>query len=295
MPNDETLLCRLERAWQSLAGLAVGDAFGERFFMVADVSEEIRARVPPEPPWIWTDDTAMARSLVRCLDIHAEIVPNTLARLFAEEYARDPYRGYGGMAHSILRQIGRGVSWEKAAGSAFDGMGSYGNGGAMRAAPVGAYFAGNIRQVLEQARLSAMVTHAHAEGQAGAMAVAAAAAWAAQTESLDGREMLEWVRSHTPEGDTRSGLLQALAFSFESAPEEAAEALGSGQQVSAQDTVPFALWCAARHLDSYPEALWATVSGLGDLDTTCAIVGGIVVLCAREGIPADWRSATEAL
>jgi ADP-ribosylglycohydrolase len=42
------------------------------------------------------------------------------------------------------------------------------------------------------------------------------------------------------------------------------------------DTVPYAIWCAARHLDDLVEALWATVSVGGDIDTTCAIVGGIV-------------------
>ena len=43
--------------------------------------------------------------------------------------------------------------------------------------------------------------------------------------------------------------------------------------------VHVALWCAARYLDDYEEALWLTVSGLGDRDTTCAIVGGIVACC----------------
>jgi ADP-ribosylglycohydrolase len=41
-------------------------------------------------------------------------------------------------------------------------------------------------------------------------------------------------------------------------------------------------------------ALTATVSALGDRDTTCAIVGGIVSLQVGEpGIPADWREARE--
>lgn len=47
---------------------------------------------------------------------------------------------------------------------------------------------------------------------------------------------------------------------------------------TAPDTVPFALWCAARHIDDYAEAIWTTVSAGGDNDTNCAIVGGIVVL-----------------
>ncbi len=62
------------------------------------------------------------------------------------------------------------------------------------------------------------------------------------------------------------------------------------------DTVPFCLWCAAQYLDNYEEAMWATVSALGDRDTTCAIVGGIVA-CYNgvEGIPPDWLAAREPL
>jgi ADP-ribosylglycohydrolase len=69
-----------------------------------------------------------------------------------------------------------------------------------------------------------------------------------------------------------------------------------GTRVSAQDTVPFALWCAAHHLDDYEEALWTTVRGLGDRDTTCAIVGGVVVLATGvAAIPAEWRWCREPL
>src|SRR2546428_722961 len=71
----------------------------------------------------------------------------------------------------------------------------------------------------------------------------------------------------------------------------AVAALGNGTKVSAQDTVPFALWCAAHHLDDFVEAMWLTVSGLGDRDTTCAIVGGIVAgYTGSAGIPEDWRT-----
>ena len=66
--------------------------------------------------------------------------------------------------------------------------------------------------------------------------------------------------------------------------------------MTAPDTVPFALWCAARHLSNYEAALWATVSGLGDRDTTCAIVGGIVVMYAGvESIPSEWLEHREQI
>jgi len=237
----------------------------------------------------------MGRCVVECLEQHGEIVPDELARLLAEEYGRDPTRGYGAMAHEVLYQIGQGIPWAQAAGQVFEGMGSFGNGAAMRAGPVGAYFAGDLGRVVEQARLSALVTHAHLEGQAGAIAVAVAAAWTTQDHALDGRGMLELACTHTPEGETRANLRRALAFPLVRDPEEAAALLGSGHKITAQDTVPFALWCAARHLDSLPEALWAAVAGGGDLDTTGAIVGSVVLLCAREGIPEDWLAHMEPL
>jgi ADP-ribosylglycohydrolase len=56
------------------------------------------------------------------------------------------------------------------------------------------------------------------------------------------------------------------------------------------------LWCAARHIDNFEEALWNTVSGLGDRDTTCAIVGGIVALAVgHAGIPSAFVEAREPL
>jgi ADP-ribosylglycohydrolase len=72
--------------------------------------------------------------------------------------------------------------------------------------------------------------------------------------------------------------------------------VGNGSQVTAQDTVPFVLWSAAQSLSSYETALWQTVSALGDMDTNCAIVGGIVVLyTGTDAIPEEWRRNREPL
>jgi ADP-ribosylglycohydrolase len=150
-----------------------------------------------------------------------------------------------------------------------------GNGGAMRSAPVGAYFFDDLDRVVAEARKSAEVTHSHPEGQAGAVAVALAAAYVA-TGRRHPAELFEAVLGRTPNGETRAGLVRAAELPFGTEVRVAVEALGNGTQVLAQDTVPFSLWCAARHLGDFAEALWTTVAGLGDRDTTCAIVGGIL-------------------
>ncbi len=72
--------------------------------------------------------------------------------------------------------------------------------------------------------------------------------------------------------------------------------LGNGRNTSAYDTVPYALWAAARNLNDYEQALWTTASTGGDIDTTCAIVGGIVAArVGIDGVPEHWRSTCEQL
>ncbi len=274
----------------SLNGLSVGDAFGERFFGPPGVmTARIAAREVPPGPWGWTDDTAMALSVCEVLRQRGTIDRDLLARAFARRFRDDRHRGYGAAAQGILEEIDDGTPWEIAARRPFGGTGSKGNGGAMRASPIGAFFAGDPARVVDEARASAVVTHFHPEGQAGAIAVALAAAWAAQPDGA----LLPFVVRWMPESRTRSLIDEAAALPLTHEPWRVATQFGAGERVLAEDTVPFALWCAARHIDSYEEALWTTVSALGDRDTTCAIVGGIVAI--RSPIPPAWLAAREPL
>jgi ADP-ribosylglycohydrolase len=290
---------RIERARRSLQGLAVGDAFGERFFVHPDTVERLIAeRALPAAPWPYTDDTQMALSVVEILRHHGRIDQDALAAHFAAHY--DPSRGYGPAMHQALARIGRGEPWPRVAQSLFAGQGSFGNGAAMRVAPIGAYFADNLERAIEQAALSADVTHAHPEASAGAIAVAVAAACAERLRRDNAlpkpADFLNLVLPHVPPGEVQSRLRRGRDLSENAPVQTAVGVLGNGIGVSAQDTVPFALWCAARHLDNYEEALWLTVSGLGDRDTTCAIVGGIVaVYTGVDGIPAAWQHDCEPL
>lgn len=168
----------------------------------------------------------------------------------------------------------------------------------MRSAPIGAYFADNYARVIREAKMSAEITHSHPDGQTGAIAVALAAAWTANegTGIKPGYEMIEFILSHIPQTESFESIKKCLSVPLTTSPRYAASFLGNGRQVVASDTVPFCLWCAARHPKNYVDALWATVEGLGDRDTTCAIVGGIVALGAGlESIPAEWLNARERI
>ena len=239
----------------------------------------------------------MALSVIEELKAHGEILPDRLATNFATRYHRS--RGYGPAMHGLLEKIRLGVSWRTATGSLFEGQGSWGNGAAMRVAPLGAYFADDFAALVENAVHSAEVTHHHAEGIAGAVAVAAAAAgaWNLRGSAPPTRpEFIEAVLPYVPDSLVRAKLRNARDLAPDCSVRLAVAALGSGNEISAQDTVPYALWCAGEQLASYEEALWLTVEGLGDRDTTCAIVGGIVACyTGTSAIPPAWHTAREPL
>jgi len=294
---------RLRRALLSLEGLSLGDAFGERFFGLEAAGRfewAVEQRIAPDGEWRWTDDTAMGISIVETLAEHGHISQNPLAARFASRYNADPCRGYGGMAREILGAIHAGADWREVSRGVFEGEGSMGNGGAMRAGPIGAYFSDDVDVAAEEARFAAEVTHAHSEGQAGAVAVAVAAAQVVRAKrnraSRFGRYALEAAIEFTPDTETRRGLVKALKLPFDAPIDAAVQVLGNGSKVIAPDTVPLALWCASRHLENFEDAMWTTVSARGDRDTTCAIVGSIVALAVgNDGLPGAWLRHREPL
>jgi ADP-ribosylglycohydrolase len=298
LPPDHST--RLERAAIALDGLSVGDAFGQQFFRAQLHERHFTARTAPPGPWQYTDDTEMALGLFEVLDRHGHVEQDDLAGTFARRYVRNPYRGYGAAAHDILAEIANGTPWRNVSQAAFSGQGSMGNGSAMRVAPVGGYFADDLERAAREGRASAEVTHAHPEGLAGGAALAAAAAWAWQQrgsvppEGARGR-LIEAVLPHVAAGPTRDGIELGLKLLDEPSLERVARVLGNGSRVTCPDTVPFCLWCADRFLADFPAALWACVTAGGDVDTTGAIVGGVVALASAATIPPAWRAAREPL
>lgn len=287
----------LERALVSLLGLSVGDAFGERFFMPhAALHDAIEGRTIPASPWRYTDDTQMALAVVEVLRDLGTIDQDTLALRFVSRF--DPMRGYGPGAQRLLERLKVGESWRDVSRALFRGVGSFGNGAAMRVAPLGAFFCDDNARCRAEAARSAEITHAHPEGVAGSVAIAAAASFAYRTRAqpFDPAAFMEHVLHETPGTYVREGIEEARQTLGERSVALAAQRLGNGSGITAGDTVPLCCWLVCRHPDDFQEALWQTVSALGDRDTTCAIVGGILACrVGVDGIPASMRAAREPL
>ncbi|MEU4466409.1 ADP-ribosylglycohydrolase family protein [Streptomyces sp. NPDC024017] len=293
MTADSSSDVRLDRALACLRGLSVGDALGSQYFVPVNYPL-LKRREVPSGPWQWTDDTEMAGSVVAVLAAHHRIDQDALARSFAEHHDFD--RGYGPAVNRLLRLVREGGDWRELAAALFKGQGSWGNGAAMRIAPLGAWYADDPEQATHQAEISAYTTHQHREGVVGAMAVAAAAAFAAAPDGPPGAEaLLDGVIDLVPKSAVGAGLRRARDMLDYGDPATVAAVLGCGRRTTAHDTVPFALWSAARSLGDYEQAFWTTAQVGGDVDTTCAIVGGVIAAGKAGTPPAEWVERTEPL
>ncbi|MFZ4815098.1 MAG: ADP-ribosylglycohydrolase family protein [Phototrophicaceae bacterium] len=296
MPDNHPT--RLARARISLEGLSVADALGGFFEFQNDPSTQLRviSHKIPEVTWHYTDDTNMALSVYEMLRRFEGINQDALALSFGQHYERG--RGYGMSMHSILPKLGKGEDWRTVAKGVFNG-GSFGNGGPMKIAPLGAYYADDMSAVIEQAQRVAEITHAHPESLAGCVAVAVAAALAwnhCEGEAMPPSEFIQRVFEVTPDSEVRQGILRGLKLTTDTPLKHVVTILGNGNRVASMDTVPLVIWIAAIHPRDYERAIWTCIRAGGDVDTVAAMVGGIVACgVGMEGIPSTWIGWREPL
>lgn len=279
----------------ALTGLAIGDALGRQAFMNRQM---ILDHCIPQTPWMYTDDTRMALAIARTLKKYGKIDQQVLADHFGRDFQDEPDRGYGAVAHYILHQLAQGVHWSEAATSVYGGDGSKGNGAAMRVAPLGAFFSHDIALVLEEAKKSAQVTHAHPEGILGAQAIALMASRLEHDARLPAPEqLLLEISTALPDAPLTRAIAQAASLAPSTTPQQAGQCLGTGVAILALDTVPLCLWLAAHYHHDFEAAMLATFASFesidSDADTIAAIVGGLVAIRCVDSIPAPWRDSTE--
>ncbi|KAL6440681.1 hypothetical protein ACFW04_003273 [Cataglyphis niger] len=130
-----------------------------------------------EPVMEFTDDSAMTRSLAESLIEKRDLDIIDVAKRFVESYYQEPHRGYGTGTITVLKKLRKlknkkiepGIDVKDPAKAIFDGRGSYGNGGAMRIAPVSLFSYNNYDNLLHYVREVTQITHANELGINGAI------------------------------------------------------------------------------------------------------------------------------
>lgn len=276
----------------AMVGTAVGDALGAPMEGRSRVPAEYLTSLQTSPPNLsYTDDTAMtiavARSLIECEGFDGAHMAATLA----DGYENEPWRGYGAGPPRVFANLARGVPWDEAAASLFGGEGSYGNGAAMRVAPVALHAYPSQHGAAQIAHRTALLTHTHREGIDGAVVQAVA------TTALLGHnspsEIASVVMSHVKSSVFQSKLMFIDRHIGDRPLNELAEVLGTG--IAAHTSVPTALACFLAHAASFTDAIKAAISLGGDTDTIAAMTGALAG--AHNGystIPETWRQVEGA-
>ncbi len=256
-----------DRSVGSLLGLALGDAMGAKH-EGGLAARSLWWLLGLRRPGVlrWSDDTQMTLVLAQSLARHGRIHQDELAAGWAREARWS--RGYGPGTLRLLKRVRGGMSWEQAARSVFPD-GSYGNGAAMRVAPIG-LFHDDPLQRRAAAEASARITHAHPLGVEGAVLIAEAVHLAAkdacEVESLRSACTL-------PEFTTRLDRLPELLASD---PEPKQVARDLGQRMTAHESCVTAVYVYLRFRDQPFEHMVAFVNRMGgDTDTIAAMAGAL--------------------
>jgi poly(ADP-ribose) glycohydrolase ARH3 len=211
---------------------------------------------------------------------------------YAEFY--EPWRGYGGVAHRVLRLLADGGDYRGTGRLQFP-EGSFGNGGAMRIAPVGLAYRNAVAGLLLRAVEDALLcTHVHPEAIDGALVQAKAVAIAATTDP-NALDPLGVVEALLPvcRTEVMQFKLQALVDGLRHEDDDFVIArVGTG--IRASQAVAAALWAFLRYWKTPEGCVIRAVGFGGDTDTIGAMAGALVgALHGRAWIPVRWLDNIE--
>ncbi len=276
-----------ERVVGSCLGLALGDALGApfEFLRAGSIPDPVPAFERPwldHPPGSTTDDTAMARNLMRSLAANGRFDPDDLVQHHLEWFRSDP-PDVGTLTGKVLRRVDQGEDAATAALEIWTERGpevSAGNGSVMYCAPLGLAYANRPGELEQHAPALSALTHHDGRCRTAVLSVTLCVA--------------ALVRGESGEDATRAALNAVEDHEGGEELEFLVEAVGGSRAIDGPDqgfclfTAGAAFQALVRGGDAETEL--RRVVGLGgDTDTNAAVAGAL--LGARDGVdalPADW-------
>ncbi|MEZ4847599.1 MAG: ADP-ribosylglycohydrolase family protein [Bacteroidia bacterium] len=237
-----------------MLGAIIGDVIGSRFEKENIKSKTFELFTKDSR---YTDDTVLTIATADKL-----INGGDYAQLYRKYAQKHPLAGFGGTFRKWMTGI-------------IDGpYNSWGNGSAMRVSPVG-YAFDTEEEVLEEAKISASVTHNHSEGIKGAQAVAMAIFVARKGQSKP---------------EIKTYIEQTFQYDLSQTIEEIRPEYKF--DVSCQGSVPQAIIAFLESTD-FEDAIRTAISIGGDSDTI-ACISGAIAEAFYGGIPEELVEQTLA-
>lgn len=162
-------------------GSALGDALGAPFEKQYRFSDKVKSwdgnsfastkdrslHTGKVNPGQTTDDYDMTKMLMNSLFKNNGFNPEDLCKDYINWIFNDNAKGYGKTTLNAITNLKNGVSYKES------GIpNSWGNGSAMRSAPLGVYYHNDLNKLIEVATIDAKITHNSIEAVAGSVSVA---------------------------------------------------------------------------------------------------------------------------
>ncbi|ADL12858.1 ADP-ribosylglycohydrolase family protein [Acetohalobium arabaticum] len=285
----------------SLVGTFVGDALGMAVegYTIEEIEKKygqldymLEARLGAGT---YTDDTEMMIGVAESLISASGFDGADMAEKFVTNCNLD--RGYGAGTIEALNNIKAGSSWQEAGENIFDG-GSFGNGSAMRIAPVGVFYHTDYEELRIKAKKSSQITHAHPLGKTGAAIQALTVGYAVNqkpeadfsvTDYLD--VLTEYIDFESVE---YSQALSSIQDFLKNVPEPKVVRNKLGNDARAFNSVPTSIYSCLINTDNFKKAVTYAINLGGDTDTLGAMTGAIAgAYHGYNDIPSDWLDQLE--
>jgi ADP-ribosylglycohydrolase len=237
---------------------------------------------PQYPFGQYSDDTQLTRELLLSFRERRRWDPEDYAHRLAQLFGQARDVGAGSGTRSAALRILQGLHWSRAGTPA-----PYaGNGGAIRAGPIGLLFSDSA-MISQVAREQSRITHLDPRCAAGAVTIALAVSVAIRERPIVPRDFLQEIAAAAEQDDPAFGkALRSCSEWISLSPPEAARQLHQNnldpaypewQGVSAF-VVPSVIWSLYSFLRS-PDDYWETVCTAiavgGDTDSTAAMAGAM--------------------
>jgi poly(ADP-ribose) glycohydrolase ARH3 len=279
-----------------LFGVAIGDSLGAFIEGLNKVNyEEWIKKVENAKTLIYTDDTHMtigvAESLIRNKGFNGEDIAKTLIKNYEDE----PYRGYGPGPPKVFKLIKSGKTWIEASKEVYPD-GSFGNGAAMRVAPIALLYCNDLNKLREAVYWSSHITHAHNLGKEGAALQAYAITLSFKSNPKNGFNEEDFVDELTNfvESEIYKRKLHKLKNLLYKPFDKKMIIKQLGVGIEAFNSVPTAIYAFLVNKESFKKSVIYAASLGGDADTIASMTGAIAgAYHGEEAIPKDWINKLE--
>lgn len=249
----------------------------------------------------YSDDSQLARELLIGLRndngvVKAETYGKRLSKLFIPGNYR--IVGYGKTCAQAGEAIYNGASYKTTGCTQ-----GHGNGSAMRSVPIGLVFAHKTdEEIVDIASKLSAITHARGPCVDGAVVVALAGKYMAATKDIEFEPSLftAYISQHVNYKPLKKALQQIPTFLqhdpseickyFVSIGTQDGESTWDGISAGVIQTVLWSIYSICKAPNSFKESIGVAIKVGGDVDTTAAIVGGLIgARLGHDAIPRIWR------